>query len=100
MAFAYVGVHAENFASEIAKAQNAVTLCSIDRKLAIFESITRLEFDNTIAVHEEVEMRTKLAIRFRAGLNIEKKHHCFLQLQEGTGIGKLAFRIMRNKGPA
>ena len=62
MAFAYVGVHAENFASEIAKAQNVVTLCSIDRKLAIFESITRLKFDNTFTVHEEVKMRTKRSV--------------------------------------
>ena len=100
MAFAYVSVHVENFACEISKAHNVVTLCRIDRKLAIFESITRLEFDNTITVHKEVEIRTKLAIRIRTGLNIENKHHCFLQLQECAGIGNLAFRIMRNKGPA
>ena len=100
MALAYVGAHVENFACEISKAQNVVTLCSIDRKLAIFESITRLEFDNIIAVHKEVEMRTKLAIRIRTRFNIENKHDGLLLLLECTGIGKLAFRIMRNKGPA
>ena len=102
MAFAYVGVYAKNFACEISEAHNVVTLCSIDRKLASFESVTRLEFDNIVAVHKEVEMRTKLAIRIRTGLNIENKpeHHCFLQLQECAGIGNLAFRIMRNKGQA
>ena len=100
MALAYVGVHVENFASEIPKAQNVVTLCSIDRKLAIFESITRLKFDNTLTVHEEVEMRTKLAIGISTRFNIENKHDGLLQLLECTGIGKLAFRIMRNKGPA
>ena len=68
MALAYVGVHVENFACEIPKAQNVVTLCSIDRKLAIFESITRLKFDNTLTVHEDVEMRTKLAIGIRTRL--------------------------------
>ena len=71
MAFAYVGVHAENFACEISEAHNVVTLCSIDRKLAIFESITRLVFHNIIAVHEEVEMCTKLTIRIRTGINIK-----------------------------
>ena len=100
MTFAYVGVHVENFACEISKAQNVVALCRIDRKLSILESITRLEFDNTSTVHEKVEMRTKLAVRIRTGANIEKKHHGFLQLQECTGIRQLAFSAVRNNGPA
>ena len=53
MAFAYVGVHVKYFTCEISKAQNVVTLCGINRNLAIFENITQLEFDNTITVHEE-----------------------------------------------
>ena len=100
MAFAYVGVYAKNFACEISEAHNVVTLCSIDRQLAIFEGVTRLEFDNIIVVHKEVEMRTKLAIRIRTGINIKKKHNGFLQLLVCSGVGYLAFRIMGNKGPA
>ena len=100
MAFAYVGVYAKNFACEISEAHNVVTLCSIDGKLATFEGVTRLEFDNIIVVHKEVEMRTKLAIRIRTGINNKKKHNCLLQLQECSGVGYLAFRIMGYKGPA
>ena len=76
MAFAHVGVLVEYFTCEIPKAQDVFTLCGNDRNLVILEILFLLEFDNTIALHD------------------------FLQLQECTGIRKLAFSAVLNNRPA